>query len=206
MYVFLNCKQQIQLFQYKYQSKLDETLETMLGDMGTCLQEKLLSVLEYTLNRLARYDEGNPIGALLSMAPKPNSIFNKMRNFVGDQGLVQNLTGSNPNAASPTSANTTGQKNVANQPQNSGHLGHSYVNFMRGSSELLRQIVIDEVWVNNLFERWYSGQMRMINEWLTERLQQSLSAYQLTCLSFIVKVSFESFSISLIFKILESSF
>uniref|UniRef100_A0AC34QCC0 Calcium-dependent secretion activator n=1 Tax=Panagrolaimus sp. JU765 TaxID=591449 RepID=A0AC34QCC0_9BILA len=172
---------------YKYQSKLDETLETMLGDMGTCLQEKLLSVLEYTLNRLARYDEGNPIGALLSMAPKPNSIFNKMRNFVGDQGLVQNLTGSNPNAATPTAANATAQKNAPAQPQNSGHLGHSYVNFMRGSSELLRQIVIDEVWVNTLFERWYSGQMRMINEWLTERLQQSLSTYQLTCLSFIVK-------------------
>uniref|UniRef100_A0A1I7XJ11 4a-hydroxytetrahydrobiopterin dehydratase n=1 Tax=Heterorhabditis bacteriophora TaxID=37862 RepID=A0A1I7XJ11_HETBA len=28
----------------------------------------------------------------------------------------------------------------------------------------------------------------MINEWLTERLQQSLSAYQFTCLSFIVKL------------------
>ena len=30
--------------------------------------------------------------------------------------------------------------------------------------------------------------MKMINEWLTERLQQSLSQYQFTCLSFIVKV------------------
>ena len=155
--------------------------------METCLQEKLLSVLEYTLSRLARYDEGNPIGALLSMAPKPNSIFNKMKNLVGDQGLVQNLTGSNPNAAAASTANN--QKNAANQPQNSGHLGHSYVNFMRGSSESLRQIVIDEVWVNNIFEHWYCGQMRMINEWLTERLQQSLSPYQLTCLSFIVKVT-----------------
>jgi len=28
----------------------------------------------------------------------------------------------------------------------------------------------------------------MVNEWLTERLQQSLSPYQLTCLSFMVKV------------------
>lgn len=31
--------------------------------------------------------------------------------------------------------------------------------------------------------------MKMLNEWLTERLQQSLSAYQLTSISFIVKVS-----------------
>ncbi|VDK70542.1 unnamed protein product [Gongylonema pulchrum] len=29
--------------------------------------------------------------------------------------------------------------------------------------------------------------MKMINDWLTERLQQSLSSYQLTCLSFMVK-------------------
>ena len=45
----------------------------MLSDMDTCLQEKLLSILEYTLGRLARYDEGNPIGALLSMAVSLNS-------------------------------------------------------------------------------------------------------------------------------------
>uniref|UniRef100_A0A914C5E7 Calcium-dependent secretion activator n=1 Tax=Acrobeloides nanus TaxID=290746 RepID=A0A914C5E7_9BILA len=168
--------------EYKYQSKLDETLETMLNDMETCIQDKLLSILEFVLSKLARYDEGNPLGALLSIAPKPNSIFNKMKNLVGDQGI--NISGG---AASTTPQNASQQKNAANQPQNSGHLGHSYVNFMRGSSELLRQIIIDEVWVNDLFEQWYDGQMKMINEWLTERLQQSLSQYQLTCLSFIVK-------------------
>lgn len=31
--------------------------------------------------------------------------------------------------------------------------------------------------------------MKMINDWLTDRLQQSLSNYQFTCLSFIVKVT-----------------
>uniref|UniRef100_A0A7E4VUH8 Calcium-dependent secretion activator n=1 Tax=Panagrellus redivivus TaxID=6233 RepID=A0A7E4VUH8_PANRE len=168
---------------YKYQSKLDETLDTMLKDMETCLQEKLLSILDYTLSRLARYDEGNPIGALLSMAPKPNSIFNKMKNLVGDQTIVQNLTGAGPNSANASPANNA--KNAA-QSQNSGHLGNSYVNFMSGSAEVLNQ-VSDVVWVNSLFQHWYIGQMRMINEWLTERLQQSLSPYQLTCLSFIVK-------------------
>jgi hypothetical protein len=106
-----------------------------------------------------------------------------MKNLVGDQGI--NLTGSSSNSAgSPSSSNA---KTAANQQQNSGHMGHSYVNFMRGSSETLRQFVTDEVWVNNLFEQWFSGQMNMINEWLTERLQQSLSPYQLTCLSFLVK-------------------
>ncbi|KAI6227417.1 hypothetical protein M3Y99_01251300 [Aphelenchoides fujianensis] len=172
--------------EYKYQSKLDETLETMLSDMETYLYEKLLSILEYTLSRLARYDEGNPIGALLSMAPKTNSIFNKVKNLVGDQ------------AANPPPVNNShnaNQKGNANQQQKEAHLGHAYVTFMRGSSEQMRQVVTDEVWVNDLFERWYDGQMKMINEWLTERLQQSLSNYQLTCLSFIVKKVYSDFEL-----------
>ncbi|KAK0399959.1 hypothetical protein QR680_003296 [Steinernema hermaphroditum] len=177
--------------EYKYQSKLDETLETMLNDMETCIQDKLISVLEYVLSRLARYDEGNPIGALLSMAPKPNSIFNKMKNFVGDQGIVHNITGGG--AQTPTMGQTP--KTPANQAQNSGHIGHNYVTFMRACTEQLRQIVIDEVWVNALFEHWYDGQMSMISEWLTERLQQSLSPYQLTCLSFMVKKIYSDFEL-----------
>ncbi|VDK83689.1 unnamed protein product [Litomosoides sigmodontis] len=165
---------------YKYQSKLDETLDTMLKDMETCIESKLLSVLEYVLSRLARYDEGNPIGAILSIAPKPTTIFNKMKNIVGDQGIVSNLTGSA--ASSPQNPKPT-----ASQLQNSGHYGHSYVTFMRVCTEQLRQVVTDELWVNALFEHWYEGQMKMLNDWLTERLQQSLSPYQLTCLSFMVK-------------------
>ncbi|MCP9265670.1 hypothetical protein DINM_021018 [Dirofilaria immitis] len=153
--------------EYKYQSKLDETLDTMLKDMETCIEDKLLSVLEYVLSRLARYDEGNPIGAILSIAPKPTTIFNKMKNIVSDQGIVGNLTGSV--ASSPQNP-----KPIVNQPQNSGHYGHSYVTFMRVCTEQLRQ-------------QWYEGQMKMLNDWLTERLQQSLSPYQLTCLSFMVK-------------------
>ena len=36
---------------------LDDTLDTMLADMGTIIEEKLFSILEFTLSRLARYDE-----------------------------------------------------------------------------------------------------------------------------------------------------
>ncbi|VDM71339.1 unnamed protein product [Strongylus vulgaris] len=66
---------------------------------------------------------------------------------------------------------------------------------MRGCTEQLRQIVTDEVWVNSLFENWYANQMKMIHEWLTERLQQSLSPYQFTCLSFIVKKVYNDFEL-----------
>lgn len=116
----------------------------MLSDMASVILEKLISILEITLSRLARYDEGNPIGALLSMAPKPNTIFNKMKNFVGDQTMH-----SNQNGGKSTKINSNAQNQTQ---QTSSHLGQSYVAFMRGSSEQLQQVIIDEVWVNRLFE------------------------------------------------------
>jgi len=44
-------------FAHYSQSKLDDTLDTMLADMGTITEEKLLAIMEFTLSRLARYDE-----------------------------------------------------------------------------------------------------------------------------------------------------
>lgn len=89
------------------------------------------------------------------------------------------------------------------------HLGQAYVTFMRACTEQLRQIVIDEPFVNSLFEvpfpfppcsgsvgqggvwctlqNWYKAQMDLMNSWLTERMERSLSPYQLTSLLFIVK-------------------
>ncbi|CAB3409327.1 unnamed protein product [Caenorhabditis bovis] len=165
--------------EYKYQSKLDETLETMLKDMETCIQEKLLGVLESVLSKLARYDEGNPIGAFLNIAPKPTSIFNKLKTMTGDTSAQ-----AQPAARQPLTAQ-----------QSSGQIGNSYVTFMRGCTELLRQVVIDEIWVNCLFEHWYDNQMKLINEWLTERLQQSLSPTQFISLSNIVKKVFSDFEL-----------
>uniref|UniRef100_A0A913HX65 Calcium-dependent secretion activator n=1 Tax=Strongyloides stercoralis TaxID=6248 RepID=A0A913HX65_STRER len=187
-------KLRIDACEHNYESRIDETLDKMLNDMELSIREKLLSVLDYVLSRLGRYDEGNPIGAILSIAPKPNVLFNKMKNLVGDQGIVHNLTGSNQGGNNNGMVNGN-VKQPANQQQNSVHLGHSYVTFMRGSTEVLRQIVTDEVWVNNLFERWYDGQMKMINNWLTERLQQSLSNYQLTCLIHIMKKVYSDFEL-----------
>ncbi|CAI4226865.1 unnamed protein product [Auanema sp. JU1783] len=171
---------------HKYHSKLEETLDTMLRDMDGCIQEKMMGVLDFVLGKLARYDEGNPIGALLSMAPKPTSIFNKVKTMVGEQGI--NISGG-------STASTPNSKTPVSQQQSTGHIGNSYVTFMRGCTEQLRQIVIDEIWVNRLFEKWYDSQMKMINDWLTERLQQSLSVYQFQSLSFIVKKVYSDFEL-----------
>ncbi|VDM71282.1 unnamed protein product [Strongylus vulgaris] len=98
--------------EFKYQSKLDETLDTMLSDMETCIQDKLIGVLEFVLGKLARYDEGNPIGALLSMAPKPTSIFNKMKTMVGEQGIHM---GGNAAATPTTPQNQVYSQNIRAQ-------------------------------------------------------------------------------------------
>ncbi|KAL3082123.1 hypothetical protein niasHT_031152 [Heterodera trifolii] len=196
---------------YISQSKLDDTLDVLLSDMGTIIKEKLLSIMDLTLGRLARYDEGNPIGALLSMAStKPNTLFNKMRNLVGEQSsnMLGNIAGggagTQPSSQHrPSTAQfhhfSAGQASAgggtAAGANNSAQLGQQYVNFLRASSEQLQQVIADEVWVNRLLEEWYDGQTQMLNEWLTERLQQSLSNTQLTSLLLIVKKIYSDFEL-----------
>lgn len=48
--------------------------------------------------------------------------------------------------------------------------------------------------------------MKMISDWLADRLTQPLSTYQLTCLSFIVKVSEEDGQSSLPCSFLSTNF
>lgn len=55
--------------------------------------------------------------------------------------------------------------------------------------EQIRGKVTDELWILNFFEQWYTGQMNMICNWLSERLDHTLHPYQCTCLAHIVKVS-----------------
>ncbi|KFD52566.1 hypothetical protein M513_06600 [Trichuris suis] len=157
----------------KYQSPVDVMLESSLETMDKLIVEKLLGVLESTLVKLARYDEGNPIGTILSIAVK--SMVAEAPILVASQ--------SPPKQRTPVKAPTP------------THLGHSYVDFMRISIEQLRQLVSDELFVTHLFEVWYSGQLQLINNWLMERHDRSLSAYQMTCLSYIMKKMYSDFEL-----------
>ena len=40
-----------------------------------------------------------------------------------------------------------------------------------------------------LFQKWYNGQMKLVCDWLTDRLDSSLHPYQLTCLMNMTRVS-----------------
>lgn len=51
---------------HQYHAKIDDQIDKALASMTQGLINKLVSVLEATLGKLARYDEGSLIGSLLS--------------------------------------------------------------------------------------------------------------------------------------------
>lgn len=111
--------------------------------MNQGLISKLMSVLEASLSKLSRYDEGSLIGSILSFT---------------------NVSGSGKD------------------------LGQGYVNFTRNNMDQIRGKVNDDLWIINFFEQWYTQQINMLCNWLSERLDHSLHFYQCTCLAHIVKV------------------
>ncbi|XP_050731223.1 calcium-dependent secretion activator-like isoform X4 [Eriocheir sinensis] len=74
-------------------------------------------------------------------------------------------------------------------------LGKAYINFARNSMDQIRQKVNDELWILNLFEQWYAGQVTMLCSWLSERLDHNLHPYQCTCLAHIVKKIYSDFEL-----------
>lgn len=115
--------------------------------MNQGIISKLMSVLEASLSKLSRYDEGSLIGSILSLT---------------------NVSGSGKD------------------------LGQGYVNFARNNMDQVRGKINDELWILNIFEQWYTAQINMLCNWLSERLDHSLHLYQCTCLSHIVKVNYSA--------------
>lgn len=131
--------------------------------MTTGLINKLVSVLEATLGKLGRYDEGSLIGSFLSFTVRKrlkiqeNFLTWTLQNF-------QNVSGSGK------------------------ELGSGYVNFARNNIDLIRSKINDDLWILNFFEQWYTKQITILCTWLSERLDHGLHVFQCTCLAHIVKV------------------
>lgn len=144
----------MEMSRFRTEPNLNDTLETMLFDMATCTREKLLSILEATLSSMARYDEGNPMGVILSIAPKPKMLLNKMKNLMAEHPNPSpgNLRNSSSMALSSQRSLLSG---VGMQNPDSEHLGQTYIRFLCNASEQLQTIVVDEEWVNKLFEVRY---------------------------------------------------
>lgn len=61
--------------QYQFHSKIDDVIDKTLTNMSQGMINKLVSVLEATLSKLSRYDEGSLIGSILSFTVSENIVF-----------------------------------------------------------------------------------------------------------------------------------
>ncbi|KQS47970.1 uncharacterized protein Dere_GG13050, isoform C [Drosophila erecta] len=135
---------------YKFHAKIDDQIDKANVAMTQGLSGKLMSVLESTLSKLARYDEGSLIGSILSF----------------------------------TNVSSSGKD-----------LGQGYVNFFRNNMDQVRGKIGDDLWTLNFFEQWYSQQINMLCNWLSERLDHSLHYAQVASISHIIKKIYSDFEL-----------
>uniref|UniRef100_A0A3Q1BW96 Ca2+-dependent activator protein for secretion a n=1 Tax=Amphiprion ocellaris TaxID=80972 RepID=A0A3Q1BW96_AMPOC len=68
-----------------------------------------------------------------------------------------------------------------------------YVTFVRHSQDMLREKVNEEVYIERLFDQWYTSTMNLVGTWLTDRMDLQLHVYQLKILIRIVKKKYRDF-------------
>ncbi|KAL4655944.1 calcium-dependent secretion activator 1 isoform X6 [Arapaima gigas] len=69
----------------------------------------------------------------------------------------------------------------------------SYVTFVRHSQDILRDKVNEEMYIERLFDQWYTSTMNLLATWLTDRMDLQLHVYQLKILIRIVKKMYRDF-------------
>ncbi|XP_062825748.1 calcium-dependent secretion activator 1 isoform X18 [Anolis carolinensis] len=69
----------------------------------------------------------------------------------------------------------------------------AYVTFVRHSQDILRDKVNEEMYIERLFDQWYTSSMNIVCTWLTDRMDIQLHIYQLKILIRIVKKKYRDF-------------
>ncbi|XP_043933363.1 calcium-dependent secretion activator 1 isoform X4 [Protopterus annectens] len=72
-------------------------------------------------------------------------------------------------------------------------LADAYVTFVRHSQDVLRDKVNEEMYIERLFDQWYTSTMNVLCTWLTDRMDLQLHIYQLKTLIRIVKKTYRDF-------------
>uniref|UniRef100_A0A3B4Y6Q5 Calcium dependent secretion activator 2 n=1 Tax=Seriola lalandi dorsalis TaxID=1841481 RepID=A0A3B4Y6Q5_SERLL len=72
-------------------------------------------------------------------------------------------------------------------------LADTYITFVRQNQDILRDRVNDELYIEEVFDQWYTGSMKALCVWLTDRLDLQLHMYQLKTLIKIVKKTYRDF-------------
>ncbi|XP_061730493.1 calcium-dependent secretion activator 1 isoform X2 [Nerophis ophidion] len=68
-----------------------------------------------------------------------------------------------------------------------------YVTCVRHSQDMLREKVNEEVYIERLFDQWYTSTMNLLGTWLTDRMDLQLHVYQLKILIRVVKKKYRDF-------------
>ncbi|XP_062838412.1 calcium-dependent secretion activator 2 isoform X11 [Anolis carolinensis] len=72
-------------------------------------------------------------------------------------------------------------------------LADTYIMFVRQNQDILRDKVNEEMYIEKMFDQWYSNSMKVICVWLADRLELQLHIYQLKTLIKIVKKTYRDF-------------
>uniref|UniRef100_A0A8C4EZR8 Calcium dependent secretion activator 2 n=1 Tax=Dicentrarchus labrax TaxID=13489 RepID=A0A8C4EZR8_DICLA len=72
-------------------------------------------------------------------------------------------------------------------------LADTYITFVRQNQDILRDRVNDELYIEKVFDQWYTGSTKAVCVWLTDRLDLQLHMYQLKTLIKIVKKTYRDF-------------
>ncbi|XP_054844100.1 calcium-dependent secretion activator 2 [Eublepharis macularius] len=72
-------------------------------------------------------------------------------------------------------------------------LADTYITFVRQNQDILRDKVNEEMYIEKLFDQWYSSSMKVMCVWLADRLDLQLHIYQLKTLIKIVKKTYRDF-------------
>uniref|UniRef100_A0A452RQ25 Calcium dependent secretion activator 2 n=1 Tax=Ursus americanus TaxID=9643 RepID=A0A452RQ25_URSAM len=72
-------------------------------------------------------------------------------------------------------------------------LADTYIMFVRQNQDILREKINEEMYIEKLFDQWYSSSMKVICVWLADRLDLQLHIYQLKTLIKIVKKTYRDF-------------
>ncbi|KAM4675254.1 calcium-dependent secretion activator 2 isoform 2-T2 [Discoglossus pictus] len=69
----------------------------------------------------------------------------------------------------------------------------TYITFVRQNQDILRDKVNEELYIEKMFDQWYSTSMKVICVWLADRLDLQLHVYQLKTVIKIVKKTYRDF-------------
>ncbi|XP_069832710.1 calcium-dependent secretion activator 2 isoform X2 [Dendropsophus ebraccatus] len=72
-------------------------------------------------------------------------------------------------------------------------LADTYITFVRQNQDILREKVNEEMYIEKLFDLWYSSSVKVICVWLADRLDLQLHVYQLKTIIKIVKKTYRDF-------------